>query len=287
MRTFVMSLVLASATSLAAAQATLQLLVKQHASPNTPRPFRDLGRFDIRLGNTSSADGECPGNTDANGKVSCRFVCKPDDQVARNFKIVPPRNERTRGFTSPVTREVALKGCQLSVAELEFVYVDIAYALRDLTKDTPLATQFANAGTPAWNAKFNAAGQEWAQLSATPAGRSTLEQLRALTGEIALEKASDKDTTNANMWDNFSVGISNVLLKSSASRNYGQEAATQIKVSPNKADFYKNLGLLEAHIEAKDTMTPRDVRLLNDVTKLRNTSSDKLPTASFKSIAMD
>lgn len=283
MRALVMALALASATPLAAAQATLQLLVKQHASPNTPRPFRDLGRFDIRLGNTSSAEGECPGNTDANGKVSCRFVCKPDDQVAKNFKIVPPRNERTRGFTSPVTREVALKGCQLSVAELEFVYVDFAVALGALTKGTPLETQFASAGAP----KFDAASKEWEQLSATPAGRQKLDQLRALTGEIALEKASDKDTASATRWDNFSVGISNVLLKNSAFRNYGQETATRIEVSPNKADFYKNLRVLGAHIEAKETMTPLDARVLTDVNKLSSTSSDKLPTASFKSIALD
>lgn len=283
MRTLVMALVLASATPLAMAQATLQLLVKQHASPNTPRPFRDLGRFDIRLGNASSAEGECPGNTDANGKVSCRFVCKPDDQLARNFKIVPPRNERTRGFTSPVTREVALKGCQLSVAELEFVYVDFAVALRDLTKGTPLETQFASVGAP----RFDAASKEWDQLSATPAGRQKLDQLRALTGEIALEKASDKDSASATRWDNFSVGISNVLLKNSAFRNYGQETATRIEVSPNKADFYKNLRVLGAHIEAKETMTPLDARVLTDVNKLSSTSSDKLPTASFKSIALD
>lgn len=283
MRALVMALALASATSLATAQATLQLLVKQHASPNTPRPFRDLGRFDIRLGNTSSAEGECPGNTDANGKVSCRFVCKPDDQVAKNFKVVPPRNERTRGFTSPVTREVALKGCQLSVAELEFVYVDFAVALGALTKGTLLETQFASAGAP----KFDAASKEWEQLSATPAGRQKLDQLRALTGEIALEKASDKDTASATRWDNFSVGISNVLLKNSAFRNYGQETATRIEVSPNKADFYKNLRVLGAHIEAKETMTPLDARVLTDVNKLSSTSSDKLPTASFKSIALD
>ncbi|MEO8020365.1 hypothetical protein [Polaromonas sp.] len=283
MRTLVMALVLASAAPLAAAQATLQLLVKQHASPNTPKPFRDLGRFDIRLGNTSSSDGECPGNTDANGKVSCRFVCKPDDQVARNFKIVPPRNERTRGFTSPVTREVALKGCQLSVAELEFVYMDFAIALRDLTKGTPLETQFASVGTP----RFDAASKEWDQLSATPAGRQKLDQLRTLTGEIALEKASDQDTASATRWDHFSVGISNVLLKNSAFRNYGRETATRIEVSPNKADFYKNLRVLGAHIEAKEAMTPLDARVLTDVNKLSSTSSDKLPAASFKSIALD
>ncbi len=283
MRTFAMGLVLASAASLATAQATLQLLVKQHASPNTPRPFRDLGRFDIRLGNNSSAEGECPGNTDANGKVSCHFACKPEDQVARNFKIVPPRNERTRGFTSPVTREVALKGCQLSVAELEFVYTDFATALGALTKGTLLETQFASAGAP----RFDAASKEWEQLSATPAGRQKLDQLRALTGEIALEKASDKDTASATRWDNFSVGISNVLLRNSAFRNYGQETATRIEVSPNKADFYKNLRVLGAHIEAKETMTPLDARVLTDVNKLSSTSSDKLPTASFKSIALD
>ncbi|MDI1238979.1 MAG: hypothetical protein PSV26_15970 [Polaromonas sp.] len=287
MRTLVISLVLASATPLVSAQATLQLLVKQSASPNTPRPFRDLGRFDIRLGNTSSSEGECPGNTDTNGRVSCRFVCSPQDQSARNFKIVPPRNERTRGFTAPTTREVSLQGCQLSVAELEFVYVDFAVALRELTRGTPLETQFASAGTPGWNTKFDAASKEWEQLGATPAGRQKLDQLRALTGEIALEKASDKETAPAALWDNFSVGISNVLLKNSALRLYGQNTAAQIKVSPSKADFYRNLRVLGTHIEAKESMTPLDARVLTDVNKLSSTSSDKLPTASFKSIALD
>ena len=171
-RTLLAGLALVSATPLVSAQASLQLLVKQYASPNTPRPFRDLGRFDIRLGNASSSAGECPGNTDANGKISCRFVCSADDTTAKNFKIVPPRNERTRGFTAPVTREVSLQGCQLSVAELEFVYVDFALALGNLTNDTPLATEFASVGTPAWNARFDASSQAWEQLSATPEGRS-------------------------------------------------------------------------------------------------------------------
>lgn len=287
MRTLVISLVLASATPLVSAQATLQLLVKQHASPNTPRPFRDLGRFDIRLGNASSSAGECPGNTDANGKISCRFVCTAQDQTARNFKIVPPRNERTRGFTAPVTREVSLQGCQLSVAELEFVYVDFAVALRELTRGTPLETQFASAGAPGWNGKFDAASKQWEQLGSTPAGRHKLDQLRALTGEIALEKASDKETAHAAMWDHFSVGISNVLLKNSAARLYGQDTAAQIKVSPSKADFYKNLRVLGTHIEAKKSMSPLDARVLTDVNKLSSTSSDKLPAASFQSITLD
>lgn len=286
MRTLAISLVLASASPVFA-EVTLQLLVKQHAMPNTPRPFRDVGSFNIRLGDTASAGGECPGNTDANGKLSCRFACKPEDVTAKNFKVVPPRNERTKGYTVPGTREVSLRGCQLSVAELEFVYVDIAYAVRDVTRDTPLATQFANVDTSTWTASFDPASPGWAAMSATPAGRAKLEQLRALTGEIALEKASDKDTAKAAVWGNFSVGISNVLLKDSASRNYGQSAASQIKVSPDKADLYKNLGVLEAHIESRPVMTPRDARLLDDVSKLRNTSSDKLPGASFKSIAMD
>ncbi len=287
MRQFFIGLALVSAAPLVAAQASLQLLVKQHASPNIPKPFRDLGRFDIRLGSAAASEGECPGNTDANGKVSCRFTCKPDDPTFRNFKIVPPRNERTRGFTAPVTREVSLQGCKLSVAELEFVYVDFAVAIKGLIKDTPLETQFASTDTSGWTVKFDPANQAWTQLGATADGRQKLDQLRALTGEIALEKAADKDTPNAVKWDNFSVGISNVLIKGAAKRNYDKNTADLIKVSPRKTDFYTNLRVLSAHIESKDALTPLDVRLLTDVKKLSSTSSDKLPNASFKSLALD
>ena len=160
-------------------------------------------------------------------------------------------------------------------------------ALRELTRGTPLETQFASAGAPGWNAKFDATGKEWEQLGATPAGRQKLDQLRALTGEIALEKVSDKDTATAAIWNSFSVGISNVLLKNSATRLYGRDAAAQMKVSPNKADFYNNLRLLGSHIEAKESMTPLDARVLTDVNKLSGTSSDKLPGASFQSITLD
>lgn len=287
MRTILISMILASGTPLVFAQATLQLLVKQLASPNASRPFGDVGRFDIRAGNTSSSDGECPGNTNATGKIICRFACKPEDQTTRNFKIVPPRNERTRLFTAPAAKEVSLQGCQLSLAELEFVYVDAAYALRDLTKDTPLATQFANAGAANWDGKFDASSPAWVQLSASQSGRQKLDQIRSITGEMALDKISAKDTQSAVKWDNFSVGISNILLKESAQRNYGNDTATKITVSPNKADFYKNLRVVEQHIEAKDVMTPVDTRRLNEVKKLGGTTSDKLPSASFKSIAID
>lgn len=287
MRALVISIFLASTAPLVVAEATLQLLVKQHAAPNASRPFGDVGRFDIRSGNTTSSAGECPGNTNAAGKIICRFACKPEDQTTRNYKIIPPRNERTRGFTAPVTREISLQGCQLSVAELEFVYVDFAVALRELTNDTPLATQFANAATVNWNGKFEASSQAWTQLSASPDGRQKLDLIRTITGEIALEKISAKDTANAAKWDNFSFGISNVLLKESVNRNYGKDTATKITVSPSKADFYKNLRVVGDHIEAKEVMTPGDARRLNDVNKLIGTTSDKLPGASFKSIAID
>lgn len=287
MRTLLISIVLALAAPLVFAEATLQLQVKQLASSNAPRPFSDVGHFDIRSGNTTSSDGECPGNSDAKGMINCRFVCKPDDETTRNFKIVPPRNERTRGFTAPVTKEISLKGCKLSVAALEFVYVDFALALRDLTKATPLAAQFADAGAANWYGKFDASSLAWTQLSNSPDGRQKLDQLRSITGEIALEKISAKDATNAAKWDAFSVGIANLLIKESVMRNYGKDIATKITVSPKKADLYKNLHVVGEHIESKDVMTSIDVQRLNDVKKLISTTSDKLPTASFKAIGVD
>lgn len=287
MREILIGLVLAAAASQAVADVTLQLLVKHLASPNAYRPFGDIGRFDIRDGNSSTSAGECPGNTNSAGKLECRFACKPGDSVTKTFKVVPPRNERTRLYTTPVTKTVSLQGCQLSVTQLEFVYVDFSLALRDLTRGTPLAEQFANPTNAGWEGNFNVSSEAWTAMSRTPDGRQKLDRIRSITGEIALDKISARDAPAAAKWDAVSVGISNVLIKESVVRNYGQEAAAEIAVTPNKADFYKNLRVFGEQIEAKPSMTPGDARRLNDVNKLIGTTSDKLPAASFKSIAID
>lgn len=284
MRTLLSSLILLAAAP-AWADASLQLTVKRSAAPNTASPFGDVGRFDIRNG--SAPAGECPGNTNAAGKVTCRLACEPNDPATRNIKIVPPRNERTRGYTTPNAREVSMQGCQLSMAELEFIYKDFALALGELTKDTPLFPHFANAGTGSWSGKFEASSQVWGEVLALPGGAQKLDQLRALTGELALQKSAERDSAGASRWDGYSVGISNLLLKESASRNDGKDAAAKIKVTPIKADFYSNLRIMGDQIEAKDVITPTDARRLEDVNKLRGTTSDKLPAASFKSIAVD
>jgi hypothetical protein len=280
-------LVLASAASQAVADVTLQLLVKHLASPNAYRPFGDIGRFAIRDGEAGTSAGECPGNTNAAGKLTCRFACQPGDPTTRAFKVIPPRNERTRLYTTPPAKTVSLQGCQLSVAELEFVYVDFALALRDLTKGTPLAEQFANAASANWDGGFNPSSEAWTAMSRTPDGRQKLDRIRSITGELALDKISAQDAPAAAKWDALSVGISNVLIKESVVRNYGKDAAAAIAVTPKKADFYRNLRLVGEQIEARPSMTPGDARRLNDVNKLIGTTSDKLPAASFKSIAID
>lgn len=287
MREILIGLMLASAASQAVADVTLQLQVKHLASPDAYLPFGDIGRFDIRDGNASTSAGECPGNTNSAGKLECRFGCKPGNSVTKTFKVVPPRNERTRLYTTPPAKTVSLQGCQLSVTKLEFVYVDFALDLRDLTKGTPLAELFSNATNANWAGNFNPSSEAWAAMSRTPDGRQKLDRIRSITGELALEKISAQDSPGAAKWDALSVGISNVLIKESVVRNYGQDAANVIFVTPKKADFYKNLHVFREQIEAKPSMTPDDARRLNDVNKLIGTTSDKLPAASFKSIAID
>lgn len=269
------------------ADVTLQLQVKQLPLAGTNRPFGDVGRFEVRNGDLPSLAGECPGNTNLAGKVTCRFVCKEGDQATSHFKIIPPRTERTRGYTSPGTKEVTLQGCQLSVSELEFIYVDITVALRELTKDTPLAIQFAEAGASNWNGKFDAASETWSKLANTTVGRQKLDQIRTITGELALDRIAAKENLSAANWDNFSVGISNVLLKESAIRNYGNSAGAKIVVSGSKADLYKNLSVYGDQIEAKPLLSPIDARRLSDVNNLKGTTSDRLPRASFRALAVD
>lgn len=260
-----------------AEQTLLHIIVQQitHVRPE-PQPFSAVGTFQVYRGEQTFAGASCPDLSNDQGRLTCTITCDKSDSLAKPLRVVPPsRSDRVRGYIAPPSASVELKGCALSPqAVSSFVYKDANLTLQRAIAQFPsLRNVITLAGGNAdyQFAKVDEALPIMQQMASSPDGATTLISLNEAARALAMKYAKP-DPQKAELLTTYNVGIQNVFLAEVAKNKF--RIPDDFKITGNKTDYYKNLGLLEETLDRRVGRSTQETILLNDVQALKRQPID-------------
>jgi hypothetical protein len=215
-------------------------------------------------------------------------MCDAKESDRIPLRVIPPKNKTTRGYTVPVAEEVALVGCSLSASSKRFTYKDSYHLLAEVFSSYPdlAGLTVQRAGTVTIEPFTPQTAVYFRKLVRTRQGFEAIDLTKTYAAEVAIakEEAGDKDSAKA--FAQYSFAASNVILEEVYRTHITSADSSKMKLSGNKIDFYSNLSVLGADLEAKPNKNQQDIRLLNDIHELRNQSSSMIPYRSFRNYAV-
>lgn len=252
----------------------VSLLVRQitHVR-STPHAFSGVGAFQIFRGNAVMAGSQCPEASDDEGRLSCVIVCDKTDALVKQLRIVPPSPSvapRVKGYIAPASAAFQLKGCSISPVDLPpLVFRDAQTAFADLLKKHPEFSRIVKEGAPS-AAKLVAVDEGLPILKPkvnTPEGRASLATLDEIARAFS---GSNSNATMAEQYTKYSVGIHNIFLGYALESKARIDVPSDFKITGEKGDFYKNLGLVERSLDRKPVRTAQENLLLNDIQRAKH-----------------
>lgn len=260
-------------------QTNLLISVRQvtHQKPD-PYAFSGVGLFSIFRGEQPFAGASCPDISNQEGRLECSIACDKADSSTKPLRVVPPsKSYRVRGYITPASADVQLKGCLLLPnASSTFVYKDSQLVIQQVLKNNPELQQIIkpSPNQETFNfAAINAAMPVMKQVAEREYGGVALISLSQAASALA-EKRQEGDPVGAELLSKYQVGINNVLLGEVFKKKSGFGLPTSFKVTADKSDYYGNLLLFEQTLDGAVGRTAQQTILLNDIQALKRQSID-------------
>jgi hypothetical protein len=251
-------------TTPSSSTANIQLSVhKIVRTGESARPFENVGLFEILMGD-SPISRACLSKSNTGGKLSCRITCDPADITEITLLVRAPGADKVPGYESPVSVELAQRGCTLDQPTIAFTYKTLELALNELLAADPQIAR-AVTGTGSFATSSDVFGQLRPFETSAPSlrrlaveGNPNLERFSRIMrdAEISANKVSDE--TKRQLWrkssSEYSTGTRSVLLLQAATRSLGEEAGNSLVTITKDASTLNSakIGLAAAIIKKQD-----------------------------------
>lgn len=235
--------------------------------------FSGVGGFAIYRGKERVKGSDCPDVSNSEGKLSCVVACDKADLLAKPLRVVPPTSSkapRVTGFIAPPSAAFTLKGCAASPSSLPpIVFRHASVALAELFEQNPEYRPLVAKGggeSAGQLVEIDAALPVFRTAAATQQGRKTLASFDEIARTLA---SASENPAAAERYGKYSVGINNVLLNHALQNSSGMALPVGFRLTGDKTDFYRNLGLAERSLDMKADRTVRENFLLNDIQRAK------------------
>lgn len=269
---------------------------KQVAAGEAPKPFGSVGVFEISTGDTRF-DKACPSNSNANGVTYCKVQCDPNELSELTLLVRAPGADRVPGYESPVSVEVAQRGCEVDRKQVPFVYKSLVLALGEvLSSDSKLAQAVTGrSGLTASDGSFamlQPFEQSAAALNQLALERSpSFERFARIVRDAEVSAIAAPTNSEYKAWrksaSDYSTVTRSILLNDATTRSLGSETAKVLApVTKDPFQLYKSKILIGNELKNKVDKSALDKTLEAEIRRTTPALSDKYsPTMDKK--AMD
>lgn len=250
-----------------------------------PRPFANVGGFQIRRSNDELKTASCPDDSNEKGELVCTLKCLKSEGNLR-VQVVAPLKKRApivAGMAPPSAATVTIEKCAVKYnlpakpdAPVRLVYRTALAMAEELRAEAPEVFA-AVASVDGQTLRFKPLRETTPalqQLAKVPRNRGALQQL-AEVGEVYKEAVSAGVSTPLSASaSEYASGANSILLHAAAMESLGQRADVLVRVSAKRTELYESLSNVSRELSARPVLSDSQIRLSRDVKDLQDGVSE-------------
>jgi hypothetical protein len=239
------------------------------------KPFASVGQFELRRADVRYDKAACPEQSNKEGRLTCRITCDAGSAEVVTLHVIPPQSQVTKTYTVPKAEEVTITGCKVAPEGRRFTYRNPFNLFAESIQGSPLVAQLDTSGPKILLKSLDPSSAKYfAEVASQPDSAKRLEIIRANAALAAKQSALEGDEQNASKFTAYAYGASNAILRQAYSSIEAQPSKLQMIITTgDKADFYRNLDAISKELEAKPSMTAKDLKLKNSIEELKSRPS--------------